>query len=246
GAAGGEGGRDGGGPRRPDPGGGGGGEGRGPARAGRPDGPEPGRGSHRRRRGADRRRRPRPHRPRRARRAGRAGAGRPDAERRLPRGARRSARPGGLRRRLRGVDLAVRLRLVHPARRRPGSLRAVPHAAGPLVTNWLEALEVETGPAPRAAVIWLHGLGADGHDFVPIVPELALPASLPVRFVFPHAPMRPVTINGGAVMRAWYDIVQAGGDRREVEAGVRQSQRSIEALIVRERARGIPSAAIVL
>ena len=110
----------------------------------------------------------------------------------------------------------------------------------------LEAIEIETAPAPRASVIWLHGLGADGHDFEPIVPELGLPSTLPVRFVFPHAPTRPVTINGGMVMRAWYDVVDAGGARREVEAGVRESQRGIDALIERERGRGTPSAAIVL
>jgi len=107
------------------------------------------------------------------------------------------------------------------------------------VTDRQEALEVETGPAPRAAVIWLHGLGADGHDFVPIVPELALPASLPVRFVFPHAPMRPVSINGGAVMRAWYDIVEVGGAWREEAEGVRDAARRVAALIARETGRGI-------
>ena len=110
----------------------------------------------------------------------------------------------------------------------------------------LETIEIETAPAPRASIIWLHGLGADGHDFEPIVPELGLPKTLAVRFVFPHAPMRPVTINGGAVMRAWYDVVAAGGDRREVEPGVRESARQIEALIDRERARGIADSAIVL
>ena len=110
----------------------------------------------------------------------------------------------------------------------------------------LDAIEIETAPAPRAAVIWLHGLGADGHDFVPIVPELRLPATPAVRFVFPHAPMRPVTINGGAVMRAWYDVVAAGGDRREIEGGVRESQRRIEALIEREKARGVAASGIVL
>jgi phospholipase/carboxylesterase len=110
----------------------------------------------------------------------------------------------------------------------------------------LETIEIETAPSPRAAIIWLHGLGADGHDFVPIVPELGLPPSLAVRFVFPHAPMRAVTINGGAVMRAWYDVVAAGGDRREVEPGVRASQAQIEALIDRERERGVADASIVL
>jgi phospholipase/carboxylesterase len=114
------------------------------------------------------------------------------------------------------------------------------------MSTLLEAIEIETAPAPRASIIWLHGLGADGHDFVPIVPELGWPDATPVRFVFPHAPARPVTINGGMVMRAWYDVVDAGGERREVETGVRDSQRRIEALIARERERGIPSAAIVL
>jgi len=111
------------------------------------------------------------------------------------------------------------------------------------VSELLESVEIETGPSPRAAVIWMHGLGADGNDFVPIVPELSLPASLPVRFVFPHAPMQPVTINNGYVMRAWYDV---RGDPREDVAGVRASQERIEALIGREKARGIPAARIVL
>jgi phospholipase/carboxylesterase len=110
----------------------------------------------------------------------------------------------------------------------------------------LETLEVETGPRPTAAVIWLHGLGADGHDFEPIVPELGFVATPAVRFVFPHAPMRAVTINGGAVMRAWYDIVSREGVRREDDAGVRASQASVEALIARETSRGIPAARLVL
>ncbi len=114
------------------------------------------------------------------------------------------------------------------------------------VEDLLEAIEIETAPAPRASIIWMHGLGADGHDFVPIVPELDLPPALAVRFVFPHAPMRPVTINGGAVMRAWYDVVSGAGDRREVEAGVRESQRRIDALIARERTRGTAPEHIVL
>ncbi|HEX9127320.1 MAG TPA: alpha/beta fold hydrolase, partial [Methylomirabilota bacterium] len=101
----------------------------------------------------------------------------------------------------------------------------------------------ETGASPRAAVIWLHGLGADGHDFEPIVPELGMPAALDVRFVFPHAPMQPVAINGGAVMRAWYDVT---GDGRQDAAGIRASQVRVEALIARERARGIPARSIVL
>ena len=107
----------------------------------------------------------------------------------------------------------------------------------------LEALEIETGPSPRAAVIWLHGLGADGHDFEPIVPELGMPAAPAVRFVFPHAPLQPVAINRGAVMRAWYDVT---GDGRQDAEGIRASQVRVEALIARERARGIAARSIVL
>jgi len=114
------------------------------------------------------------------------------------------------------------------------------------VADQLEAIEIETTASPTASIVWMHGLGADGHDFVDIVPELSLPARPGVRFVFPHAPMRPVTINGGYVMRAWYDIRDDGGVRREDPAGVRASQKSIEALIEREKARGVPSRAIVL
>lgn len=110
----------------------------------------------------------------------------------------------------------------------------------------LEAVELETAPAPRASVIWMHGLGADGHDFEPIVPALGLPEAPGVRFVFPHAPMRPVTINGGWVMRAWYDIRDDGGVRREDGPGVRTSQGQIEALIAREEARGVAAPRIVL
>ena len=114
------------------------------------------------------------------------------------------------------------------------------------VADQLEAIEIETAASPGASIIWMHGLGADGHDFVDVVPELGLPARPGVRFVFPHAPMRPVTINGGYVMRAWYDIRDADGGRREDPAGVRASQRAIEALIAREKERGVPAAAIVL
>lgn len=110
----------------------------------------------------------------------------------------------------------------------------------------LEALEVETGRDPSAAVIWLHGLGADGYDFEPIVPELELPAKPAVRFVFPHAPMMPVTINGGTVMRAWYDIYDLDGVRRPDELGIRASQKRLESRIARENERGIPTRAIVL
>jgi phospholipase/carboxylesterase len=111
------------------------------------------------------------------------------------------------------------------------------------MSGLLETLEIETGASPRAAVIWLHGLGADGHDFEPIVPELGLPAAPTLRFVFPHAPLQAVTINGGAVMRAWYDVT---GDGRQDAAGVRASQARVEALIARERARGIAARSIVL
>ena len=95
----------------------------------------------------------------------------------------------------------------------------------------MEAVEINTGPNPQAAIIWLHGLGADGHDFEPIVPELRLPK--PVRFVFPHAPIRPVTINQGMRMRAWYDIFQFGGGPED-DAGVRASQKLIGELIGRQ------------
>jgi phospholipase/carboxylesterase len=114
------------------------------------------------------------------------------------------------------------------------------------VTNLLDAIEIETAPVPRASVIWMHGLGADGHDFVPVVPELGLPDRPAVRFVFPHAPPRPVTIERGMVMRAWYDVFDLGGARGEDEAGVRGSHARIEALIAREKARGIAAAGIVL
>jgi phospholipase/carboxylesterase len=107
----------------------------------------------------------------------------------------------------------------------------------------MEAIEIETGPQPQAAVIWLHGLGADGHDFEPIVPELELPR--PVRFVFPHAPVRPVTINNGMRMRAWYDIFQFG-DGPEDEAGIRASEGLLKELVAVEKKRGVPSDKIVL
>ena len=110
----------------------------------------------------------------------------------------------------------------------------------------LPSIELETAPKPTASVIWLHGLGADGNDFVPAVRELALPSSLPIRFVFPHAPVRPVTINNGFRMRAWYDIAGADLNSRADLAGVKQSQVQVEALIAREVGRGIPSSRIVV
>ena len=110
----------------------------------------------------------------------------------------------------------------------------------------LATIELETRPDPDAAVIWMHGLGADGNDFVPIVGELELPEDLGIRFIFPHAPMRPVTINGGMVMRAWYDIVGSDLTNRGDETGIRDSQRRIEQLIAREKARGIAASRLVL
>ncbi len=110
----------------------------------------------------------------------------------------------------------------------------------------LATIEFETAPNPTASIIVLHGLGADGNDFVPIAEELRLDAIGPVRFIFPHAPVRPVTINGGMAMRAWYDLLHADLVRREDEAGLRASRLDIEALIATERERGIAASRIVL
>jgi phospholipase/carboxylesterase len=113
----------------------------------------------------------------------------------------------------------------------------------------LEAIEIETGTSPAASVIWLHGLGADGNDFVPIVSELDLSGAPAIRFVFPHAPVRPVTINNGMMMRAWYDVLLGdleGKSRRADERGVRESQAQVAALIEREAGRGIATERIVL
>jgi len=113
------------------------------------------------------------------------------------------------------------------------------------VAELLDAIQLETGRDPQRTVLWLHGLGADGRDFVPIVGELDL-AEVPIRFVFPHAPMQAVTINNGMVMRAWYDILGNDLARREDERGVRTSQGLVEALIARERSRGVASTKILL
>ena len=110
----------------------------------------------------------------------------------------------------------------------------------------LEAIEVQTGPNPTAAIIWMHGLGADGHDFEPIVPELVRPGERALRFVFPNAPVRPVTLNRGYPMRAWYDILALERGAAEDEAGIRASYAEIEALIRRENDRGIPTDHIAL
>lgn len=110
----------------------------------------------------------------------------------------------------------------------------------------LETAEIETGSEPAGAVIWLHGLGADGHDFEPLVPELRLPEDLALRFVFPHAPIRPVTINAGMRMRAWYDIVAIDRRARQDEEGIRASAAATVELIEREQERGIAARRIVL
>lgn len=116
-------------------------------------------------------------------------------------------------------------------------------------TSLLDTIERETGPEPRWAVIWLHGLGADGNDFVPIVRELLRPGWPAIRFVFPHAPVRPVTINNGVRMRAWYDIRDLGwdgtADRADAE-GVAASVAQAEALVAREARRGIPTSRVLL
>jgi phospholipase/carboxylesterase len=105
----------------------------------------------------------------------------------------------------------------------------------------LPPLEVETATNPEYSVIWLHGLGADGSDFVPVVPELGLAESPAVRFIFPHAPYMPVTCNGGYVMRTWYDIISLDSNSRRIdEAGIIASRETIRRLIERENGRGIP------
>ncbi|MGQ0698074.1 MAG: alpha/beta hydrolase [Panacagrimonas sp.] len=97
-----------------------------------------------------------------------------------------------------------------------------------------------------ACVIWMHGLGADGHDFVPIVRELSLPKDVPVRFIFPHAPVRPVTLNGGMPMRAWYDIKSLDRNGMQDEAGIRESESRVRALIAEQQKSGIEAKRIVL
>ncbi|OIP18896.1 MAG: carboxylesterase [Comamonadaceae bacterium CG_4_9_14_3_um_filter_60_33] len=114
------------------------------------------------------------------------------------------------------------------------------------MTALLPHIQIETAPNPRAAVIWLHGLGADGNDFAALVPELDLSGCPAIRFIFPHAPSMPVTINGGYVMPAWYDIRGADLTSRQDEAGIRASEQAVAALIEREIVRGIPAKNIVL
>jgi phospholipase/carboxylesterase len=110
----------------------------------------------------------------------------------------------------------------------------------------LQHIELNTGADPAGTIIWMHGLGADGWDFVPIVRELPLPDDLALRFIFPHAPVQPVTINNGMEMRAWYDIAMNDISRLPDEGGIRESQAAVERLIARERDRGIDSSRIVL
>ncbi|MGJ3493755.1 Carboxylesterase 2 [Piscirickettsia salmonis] len=110
----------------------------------------------------------------------------------------------------------------------------------------LETVELLMGDKADASVIWLHGLGADGHDFAPIVPELGLGKAANVRFIFPHAPQRPITLNGGMVMRGWYDIVSLGFDRSEDAAGIKESYQQLLELINKEKERGICSDRIIL
>jgi phospholipase/carboxylesterase len=112
--------------------------------------------------------------------------------------------------------------------------------------DFLPVVEIETDDSPAYAIIWLHGLGADGNDFVPIVNELELPSGASVRFIFPHAPERPVTINNGYVMRAWYDIYHAAFNDHQDKSGIQGSQKAVDALIEKEMRRGIPSNRIVL
>jgi phospholipase/carboxylesterase len=114
------------------------------------------------------------------------------------------------------------------------------------MSKLLSHIELVTGPDPKGTVIWMHGLGADGWDFVPLVKELDLPEDLPLRFIFPHAPIRSVTINNGYEMRAWYDIAMQELQRMPDERGIRESQKQIEALLAREYERGVASDKIVL
>ena len=114
-------------------------------------------------------------------------------------------------------------------------------------TTLLDTIEINTAEHCKYSVIWLHGLGASGHDFEPIVPELKLPEQPGVRFIFPHAPVRPITVNGGATMPGWYDITSLDfGSRQQDTDGVRESAAHIDALIKAEIQRGVPAARIVL
>jgi phospholipase/carboxylesterase len=113
-------------------------------------------------------------------------------------------------------------------------------------TDLLPAIEIETAPNPNATVIWMHGLGDDGRGWSEVVPTLALPPEFAIRFIFPHAPIMPVTINNGMQMRAWYDIRQANLTERADVDGVRRSQAQVDALMAREVERGIPPSRTLL
>ena len=113
-------------------------------------------------------------------------------------------------------------------------------------TTELTTVEIEPVQQAKAAIIWMHGLGANAHDFEPIVPYLNIPPELGLRFVFPNAPQRPVTINGGYIMPAWYDILSLSIDRAEDEVGIRDSERAIQSLVQREQERGVPTGRILL
>jgi phospholipase/carboxylesterase len=138
------------------------------------------------------------------------------------------------------------MRRIYRIRRAGFATAATQPPVSGYINSMLETIEIETARQPDAAIIWLHGLGADGRDFEPIVPELVPQGSRAWRFVFPNAPVRPVTINGGMRMRAWYDIV--GLDRKAAEdaAGFQDSDQKVRELIAREVSRGIPAARIVL
>ncbi|MEO7497509.1 MAG: alpha/beta hydrolase [Massilia sp.] len=114
------------------------------------------------------------------------------------------------------------------------------------MSQYLESIQIDSAPNPTVAIIWMHGLGADGNDFAAMPQELDLRGLPAIRFVFPHAETMPVTINNGYVMRSWYDISNADLTRREDEGGLRASQRQVEALIAREKERGIPAERIIL
>ena len=129
----------------------------------------------------------------------------------------------------------------------PGHRFDIPHIQNPInMTQLLPYIKIETAPNPTAAVIWLHGLGADGNDFASLVPQLDLHGLPPIRFIFPHAPSIPVTLNNGYVMPAWYDILGTPLQRVEDSAGIRKSALELEALIAEQLAQGIPALRIVL
>jgi molybdenum cofactor synthesis domain-containing protein len=169
--------------------------------------------------------------------------GQPKSIKETLQGLKDAAGKHGRRRHLRGRPLLHRPDRRSVQRHRSGRLQGVPTEIGAAthqgqgMSQLLEHIQIETRPNPEIAIIWMHGLGADGNDFVPIVRELDLGGLPGIRFIFPHARTMPVTINGGYVMRSWYDITNADLVRREDETGLRASQQEIEAFIAREKAR---------